>query len=168
MILNETDVNTIFRTAHSGLSNPSLAEHIDALRPRHPDLMDWRFELRGALNALEAAGQATRSASLDVQELLFGKPAPGKRVGRDRRFSVEVNALTPQRDTRELCFDVAAMNATDAYVQLAKRLVYRAIPDVFEVRVYDGLDKDRRDNQPPARVFKRDDLIFVKADEQKS
>ena len=168
MILTDTDVNAIFRMAHGGLSNPALAEHIDALRPRHPDLMDWRFELRGALNALEAAGQATRSASLDVQELLFGKPTPGKRAGRDRRFSVEVSALTPQRETRRLRFDVAAMNATDAYVQLAKRLVYRAIPDVFEVRVYDGPDKDRRDDHPPARTFQQDDLIFVKADEQKS
>jgi len=163
MILSDRDINVIFETISTGLKNPNISDYVERLRPDEPELLDWRFKLHGAIGALEAAGQTTDNLSVNVYNLLFGQPAPGKRAGRDHQYSVDVDALSPTGALRHFTYDVAAQNSLDAYVQLAKRLVYRAIPDVVEVRVFAGLKSERKPQQSTARVFTRKELIYVKA-----
>jgi hypothetical protein len=58
-------------------------------------------------------------------------------------------------------FDVMSMNPVDAYVQLTKRIAYKAIPDIEAVLVYAGLKLDRNNNSSPVLSFAKDELIIV-------
>jgi len=58
-------------------------------------------------------------------------------------------------------FDVMSMNPIDAYVQLTKRIAYKAIPDIEAVLVYAGLKLDRNNNSSPVLSFAKDELIIV-------
>lgn len=54
-----------------------------------------------------------------------------------------------------------SMNPIDAYVQLTKRIAYKAIPDIEAVLVYAGLKLDRNNNSSPVLSFAKDELIIV-------
>ena len=54
-----------------------------------------------------------------------------------------------------------SMNPIDAYVQLTKRIAYKAIPGMEAVLVYTGLTLDRAVTSGPLQVFAKDELIYV-------
>ncbi|MFT6916618.1 MAG: hypothetical protein ACJAWL_002959 [Motiliproteus sp.] len=91
-----------------------------------------------------------------VDELLKASPTPDDRPGRDRNYSVDVTT------ERGYCypFDVPAMNPSDAYYQLSKRSGYKVLPDIYSVRIFEGLAKERTKRQEPKRSFEQSELVF--------
>lgn len=165
MILNNQEVEDVFQLIRSNL-DPSFqipSKEILTLRPLDYSLMDWRFELRGLAKGLALSGAIPPEIAKSVDERLF-KPfsQKKKRPGRDYHYSVDVYSKGVDGKKVIFEFDVAAMNPTDAYVQLTKRLVFMSIPDVYAVKVYDNFVDDRLENQFPAKTFDKESLIFVK------
>lgn len=166
MQLTGNDVDNIFdyltATLEKSDATLCLLSSLEDLRPNDPSIMDWRYELRGFVRGLTFFG-VIPSKELDyVQKSVFGQFVTGdKRPGREFKFSVDVYAKSLTDEERLFNFDVAASNSTDAYVQLTKRLVFRTIPDIFRVEVFDSFQDERGQNQKPARIFNKDELIFV-------
>lgn len=165
MILNNQEAEDVFQLISSNL-DPRFQikeEEVLQLRPVDFSLMDWRFELRGLARGLALSGAIPLKVAKTVDERLF-KPfsKKEKRPGRDYKYSVDVYSKGVDGKKIIFEFDVAAMNPTDAYVQLTKRLVFMSIPDVYTVKVYNNFIENRVENQFPAKTFDKESLIFVK------
>jgi len=162
MIINSNTAAKLFFDLKQHLRETSTLEVVERLYPSAPETLEWRYELRGVLNALAATNQISHTPHEDAIEILFGKPpANQERPGRKYQFSIDVTARTPRGEEHCHDFNVAAMNALDAYVQLTKRMTYRCIIGIERVAVFDNPVEDRRPEQRPIRTFSQDDLIFV-------
>lgn len=163
MSLSCREVDNIFQSIVIQVQDPPqmLNASMAAFKPEDPTRMEWRYELRGFVRGLTVTGQLNGNV-LQQTDRLFQQPKDGQtRPGRIHLFSIEVFAHAPGKKGRIFQFDVAAMNPMDAYVQLTKRLVYRTIPDVYQVEVFESALADREAAQQPARLFGEDELIFV-------
>jgi len=162
MIITDQQANQLFLTLRQHIPNPSLHSALEAIRPVSPDTLEWRYELRGFIGALQASEALSHTPGDEALRILFGKPADmSERPGRKYTFSIEVFSTLPRGETRCFSFDVAAMNAFDAYVQLTKRMTYRAISEIDCVCVFDGMQHERKVAQAPVKRFECDELIYV-------
>lgn len=168
MSLSNREVDNIFQSIVIQVDDPpkSLETSMAQFKPEDPTRMEWRFELRGFVRGLTVTGKLDDAVLGQTWWLFNHQPREsGERPGRDLMFSVDVHASEHSDSGCVFHFEVAAMNSMDAYVQLSKRLVYRTIPDVFHVDVFEGLFKDRYEGQETVRVFRKDELIFVNDDQ---
>jgi len=162
MIITEQQANQLFLTLRQHIPNPSLHSALEAIRPVSPDTLEWRYELRGFIGALQASETLSHTPGEEALRILFGKPPEmTERPGRKYTFSIDVFSTLPNGETRRFEFDVAAMNAFDAYVQLTKRMTYRSISEIDYVAVYDGMQHERKAAQTPVKRFENDELIYV-------
>jgi len=162
MIITDVQANSIFLSLRQHIPDPSLVSALEAIRPHSPETLEWRYELKGFIGALTASNALSHTPSNEALTLLFGKPVDSEgRPGRKYKFSIDVFSTLPNGETRLIPFDLAAMNAFDAYVQLTKRMTYRAISEIDYVAVFDGMQHERKATQAPAKRFENDELIYV-------
>lgn len=166
MSLTSSEVDNIFESIEIQVQDPALdiKSSMEEFKPEDPTRMEWRFELRGFVRGLALMGKLDEAAVARASRLMHQPGSKPNRPGRDYQFSIDVHASGPDEPDRAFQFNVAAMNPMDAYVQLTKRLVYRTIPDVYRVDVFEDLLTERIADQEPIRTFERDELIFVKHD----
>ena len=155
-------VDRYFQAVQDALINPMTqqTDHILNLKPLPHEfsMLDWRYRLIGFVEALLFNNQYALEHYEKLKYDLFGPSAlfQEKRLGRERQFNIKV--IT--KEGRYFDFDVAAKNAHDAYHQLAKRLSYRAIPDVNKVNVFSG-KLSQRDSSDLLYSFKETELIHI-------
>lgn len=166
MSLSSTEVDNIFESIVLQVQDPALdlKASMEEFKPEDPTRMEWRFELRGFVRGLALLGKLDETAIARASRLMHQPISKPNRPGRDHQYSVDVHASGPDQPDRTFQFNVAAMNPMDAYVQLTKRLVYRTIPDVYRVDVFEDFLSERKTSQDPIRIFDKDELIFVKHD----
>ena len=157
-------VDQIFDKIISDISaeHHKVITHLEDIKPKAQnqiETIEWRYNLSGFISCLNASDLINDKTYTDTIETLFCKQASqtDKRPGRDYKYSVDIIA---EKD-KIFSFDVMSMNAFDAYVQLTKRIAYKAIPGIEAVLVYAGLKMDRRDTSSPVQSFANDELIFV-------
>ena len=152
-------VNRLFLDliAHSAIKS----EAIEVLRPTVIETLEWRYELRGAIAAYTQMSQCPQWLCDEACSLLFPGENRAQRQGRDHAFSVDVLAMTPQGQVRQFEFNVAAMNPTDAYAALSKRMTYRFISGIERVDIFDNSLNERKEGQTARRTFNRDELIHT-------
>lgn len=161
--LNKSDIEHIFKiTQESIQSNHSKSiMYLQDMKPlsHETDNLNWRYRLDGFLHGMVANDAIDeKSKTIIVQKLLGIRPVNKKdRPGRSFQYSVDI--FTEQG--RKYSFDVPSQNPTDAYFQLTKRTAYKSIPDINLVEVFSGLKTDRGASSKPAKIFPKNDLIFV-------
>lgn len=162
MIITQDIVARLFYDLRQHVRDENTLSVINQIFPSAPETLEWRYELRGVLDTLYATDQLSHTPHQDAIQILFGQPSINQsRPGRKYLFSIDVLAKTPRGDAHRHDFNVAAMNALDAYAQLTKRMTYRCIIGVETVDVFDNRVEDRTPEQRPIRRFSTDDLIFV-------
>jgi len=162
MIISDVQANKVFLSLRQQIPDASLITALEAIRPQTAETLEWRYELKGFIGALVAQDVLSHTPSSEALEVLFGKPlSTTDRPGRKYKFSVDVFSTLPNGETRRFPFDVAAMNAFDAYVQLTKRMTYRTISEIDYVAVFDGMQHERKRAQAPVKRFECDELIYV-------
>ena len=155
-------VDRFFEEVQDDLINPMTqqTDHILNLKPLPHEfsMLDWRYRLIGFVESLLINNQYALEHYEKLKFDLFGPSAlfQEKRLGRERQFNIQVTT----KDGRHFDFDVAAKNAHDAYHQLAKRLSYRAIPDVNQVDIFSG-KLSQRHGSDLLYSFKETELIHI-------
>ena len=157
-------VDQIFDQIISNISSEhhkviSCLEDIKPNSQHQIETIEWRYNLSGFIACLSASDLIDEKTYTDTIESLFCNQAShnDKRPGRDYKYSVDIIAEKDKISS----FDVMSMNAIDAYVQLTKRIAYKAIPGIEAVLIYAGLKLDRNSASSPVKSFAKDELIFV-------
>lgn len=123
--------------------------------------LEWRYRLDGYIKGLLAAGILDKEDYKKTYTRIYPdreiNDSENERPGRNHTFTVIIERSSKEKYT----FNVAAMNAVDAYVQLTKRVAYKAIPDIERVYVYDGLYIEQTAEQKLLRQFDSSELINV-------
>lgn len=164
MTVTDAVVERLFLRLDAAL-NPydrGLGISLHAIRPKEPNHVPWRYELRGFVRACIDGAFMPAYVMSDVDTALFvPKPNVERRtnLGREHRFIVNVTTRSLCSAPRSLDFRVAATNATDAYAQLCKRPTFQAIPDVETVEVIRDTETGR--NSGPEIVFSGDTLTVT-------
>lgn len=162
MSLSQKQIDALFADIRESLGEDQTKAIValDRICADSYESIEWRYELRGLLRGFEAAGILDAAALQDALVTVFSKPAVNeRRLGRERQFSLTVSTGYGF-SMADFEFDVAAMNPTDAYVQLSKRLVYKSLQDVRVVAVFEGLIEDRQAGAKPIKTFEDSELIF--------
>ncbi|MFV9615245.1 MAG: hypothetical protein ACNYZG_04765 [Gammaproteobacteria bacterium] len=157
-------VDQIFARISSNISSEhnKVIHYLEDIKPKGQHQIEtiaWRYNLSGFVSCLSASDIIDEKTYTDTIETLFCKQAShnDKRPGRDFKYNVDI---ITEKD-KIFSFDVMSMNPVDAYVQLTKRIAYKAIPGIEAVLVYAGLKVDRNNNSNPVQSFAKDELIFV-------
>ena len=162
MSLSQKQIDELFADIREALGEAQVnaIAALERISAESYESIEWRYELRGLLRGFEAAGILDAATLQDALVRVFAKPAINeRRVGRETQFSLTVSTGYGF-SMADFEFDVAAMNPTDAYVQLSKRLAYKSLQDIRVVSVFDGLLDDRQPGAKPIKVFEDSELIF--------
>jgi hypothetical protein len=161
--LDLDDIEHIFKLVADSIDN-SHTKRITYLQDIKPmkheaDGLQWRYRLEGYLHGMEADDAIDETSKSKITQKLLGiRPVDKKhRPGRSFHYSVDIYS----EDGRKFSFDCPSENPTDAYFQLTKRVAYKSIPDINLVEVFSGLKAKRKTGATPAKVFPKNDLIYV-------
>ena len=163
--LNKDTVDQLFSSLKGVISQDAHKAmlSLDDIHPGQHQIegLEWRYRLRGYAEGLRATDLIESSDYENIVSTLFGNHAKAEqRPGRDFKYSVDILAEKERRFT----FDVPSMNPVDAYVQLTKRIAYKAVPGIISVLVYSGFEDERQPDSKPIRTFSHDELVFVSFD----
>lgn len=162
MSLSQKQIDALFADIRESLGEgqANAIAALDRICAESYESIEWRYELRGLLRGFEAAGILDAATLQDALITVFAKPAVNeRRLGRERQFSLTASTGYGF-SMADFEFDVAAMNPTDAYVQLSKRLAYKSLQDVRVVSVFEGLIEDRQPGAKAVKTFEDSELIF--------
>lgn len=161
--LTENQVNEFFKEIKENI--PHSANHVhkalDDIKPLHHEIncLEWRYRLRGFTEGLSVSNLLDISVAENLGEGLFmaRSATQDERPGRKYKYSVDITT----EQNKVFTFDVPSMNPIDAYVQLTKRIAYKAIPGIMSVAVYAGLEATRLPSAIPLKTFEKNELVFV-------
>lgn len=163
MSLSQKQIDELFAEIRESLGEAQVnaIAALDRICAESYESIEWRYELRGLLHGFEAAGILDAATMQDALVTVFATPTiDERRLGRETQFSLTIST-GHGFSMADFEFDVAAMNPTDAYVQLSKRLAYKSLQDVRVVSVFDGLIEDRQPGAKPVKNFEDSELIFA-------
>jgi hypothetical protein len=161
--LTENQVTEFFREIKENIPLSAYQAHkgLDDIKPlRHEiDCLEWRYRLRGFTEGLSASNLLDISVveNLGAALFMFRSNNLDERPGRKYKYSVDIKT----EQNKVFTFDVPAMNPVDAYVQLTKRIAYKAIPGITTVAVFAGLEATRLPSATPLKTFEKNELVFV-------
>lgn len=161
--LTESQVAEFFKEIKENIPHSANQAHkgLDDIKPLQHEIncLEWRYRLRGFAEGLSASNLLDISVVENLGEALFMARSANQdeRPGRKYKYSVVITT----EQNKIFTFDVPSMNPIDAYVQLTKRIAYKAIPGITSVAVYSGLEAARLPSAIPLKTFEKNELVFV-------
>lgn len=161
--LDRDDIEQIFKLIENAIDSGHIKRitYLQDIKPaiHESNSLEWRYRLEGYLHAMEANDAIDKKCRSEISQKLIGiSPVSKKRrPGRSFDYSIDIFA----DDGRKFSFNCPAENPTDAYFQVTKRVAYKSIPDINLVEVFQGQKTDRTPRAKPAKIFPKNDLIYV-------